>query len=489
MTRARSVPTILAAAAGTLAAVAFAAGLPGDADPRLRRQDFTSDPNWDCFRNRLLPAAPRMTRQDFGHRSSNHARGKEAGEIGGRVQRSLTPAYYAKAIPEKTLNEKLSMSGRVSVREDESNTGTLFGWFNADSRGWRTPNSLAIRLDGNGGKYWVFFEYGTRGWLTGGMGCFEGERYQETKTKPFRADGTPHTFTLTYDPDANDRNGVITFVLDDKTYALPLAPGHKLDGAMFNRFGVFNQQTSGGGMECYFDDVVLNGEPQDFSRDPKWEAKGNKAEFPERGIRPLHDFAFALTNIAAGKGKGELGGILWRDEDPAYYADRVGPLTLNDELFAGGRIAFTAAGSDSGVHIGWFDSASKKTEDGRKDRKPPRNMLSAFLEGPSRIGHYFRPAYSTSTGQLHLANEGPIVRPDGKPHGWSLRYAPKANNGNGRITVMLDGKAQSLDLGPGDKKAGATFDRFGLFNHPAGGNHVYVYFDDLTYTAKAGAER
>jgi hypothetical protein len=483
--------TMIIAAAGSVFAVAPGADAPREAgaDPSLRRQDFTSDPNWDGYRNRLLPAEPRVTRQDFGHRNSNRARGKAAGEIGGRVQRSLTPAYYARVIPEKTLNDKLTMSGRFCVTDDESNTGTLLGWFNTDSRGWRTNNSLAIRLDGNGGKYWVFFEYGTRGWLTGGMGCFEGEQYQKTKTKPFRADGTPHTFALTYDPDGNDKLGLITLVLDDATYALKLSPGHKLDGATFNRFGVFNQQTSGGGMECYFDDLVFNGEPQDLSRDPKWEAKGNQAQFAERAIRPLHDFGYALTNVAAGRSKGELAGILWRDEDPAYYADRVGPLTLDDELFVSGKIAFSAAGSDSGVHVGWFDSASKKSEDGRKNKRPPRNMLSAFLEGPSRIGHYFRPAFSANEGPLKLADEGPILRPDGRPHEWTLRYSPKANNGVGRITVTLDDKQQSLDLTPADRKARSTFDRFGLFTHSAGGNHVYLSLDDLAYTAAHAAEK
>src|SRR5215213_5599585 len=212
MTRVALLPTILVTAAAALVAVTFAADAGPEAQQGLRRQDFTSDAKWEGFRNRLLPAKPHMTRQDFGYRTSRHAGGKAAGEIGGRVQRSLGPAYYARRIREKTLNDRLSVSGRFCVREDEGNTGTLLGWFNTDSRGWRTNNSLAVRLDGNGGKYWVFFEYGTRGWLTGGMGCFEGERYQETPSKPFRADGTPHTFSLTYDPDGNEKLGLITLV-------------------------------------------------------------------------------------------------------------------------------------------------------------------------------------------------------------------------------------------------------------------------------------
>ncbi len=68
----------------------------------------------------------------------------------------------------------------------------MIGWFNENRRGWRTPNSLAFRIDGNGGKFWMFYEYGTRNWRTGGGGAFEGEQYQTTPTPPFPADGKPH---------------------------------------------------------------------------------------------------------------------------------------------------------------------------------------------------------------------------------------------------------------------------------------------------------
>jgi len=52
------------------------------------------------------------------------------------------------------------------------------------------------------------------------------------------------------------------------------------------------------------------------------------------------------------------------------------------------------------------------------------------------------------------------------------------------ITVTFDGKDQSLPLRPGDKARAATFDRFGLFNLQTGGNYVFVYVDDLTYTSR-----
>jgi hypothetical protein len=197
-------------------------------DSSRRFEDFTTDPQMGelsavvcCLirfrsRGRTLAGAIRCSLM------------AQRGEIGGWIQRSLTPASFAKVIPTRTLNDRLSASGKFAVTRDDSTSGTLFGWFHETSRGWRTPNLVVFRLDGNGGKYWVFYEYGTRHWLTGGGGCFEGDRYQTTPTKPFKADGTTHTWSLDYDPAAADGNGLMTFVLDGKVYPQPLARGTRL---------------------------------------------------------------------------------------------------------------------------------------------------------------------------------------------------------------------------------------------------------------------
>jgi hypothetical protein len=447
----------------------------GAEDPTRRFQDFTADPHWESYRSRLLPKPIPITRQDFGWCDQRAGRS----EICGRVQRSLTPAWFAKVIPARTLNDRLSASGKFAVSRDEGNSGTLFGWFNETSRGWRTPNSLAFRIDGNGGKYWIFFEYGTRHWLTGGGGCFEGERYQTTKTKPFRADGTEHTWSLDYDPNGANGNGLIAFVLDGTTYTRALSPGHKADGAEFNRFGVFNQQNSGGGMEVSFRNLKKD-EQVIGSSDGEWEGHGNRVQFADRQMRPFHDFGWSPAAKAGGK-LGELGGIIWRDEKPAYYADTVEVLTLEDELFASGKMAFNGAGSDSGVYLGWFNSNSKTNKTTADHEKPPANMMAILIEGPSRIGHYFRAEYRTARGSGTSDQSGPIIRPDGSTHQWSIRYSP----GSRKIVVQFDDRVQTLLMDPNHRKEGAMFDRFGLFNIQSGGHFVDVAFDDVTYTAKS----
>ena len=268
---------------------------------------------------------------------------------------------------------------------------------------------------------------------------------------------------------------------------LALAQGHKADGAEFNRFGLFNQQSTGSGMEVSFRDLALEGQPIDLSRAAGWEARGNRVEFEDRRMRPFHDFGWMPAGKAGesfGTGsKGGIGGIIWRDEKPAYYASKVGPLSLDDELFASGRIVFNGAGSDSGVYLGWFNSHWKTNKVSSDHDEGQRNHLAVLIEGPSQIGHYFRAAYATTKGEGVIEPSGPIIRPDGRIHRWSIRYSPQPQ-GHGQLTVRLDDDVQTLIVSEEHRKQRAAFDRFGLFNMQIGGHFVDIALDDLSYTAK-----
>jgi hypothetical protein len=114
----------------------------GDDAPRIVKQLFADDPAWEGFRNRLLPARRHTVRQDFGYRTTNHAGGKRAGEIGGFAQRSPTAATYARKIDRKTLDDRLTASGHLAVRGAEGASGVMIGWFRDVPSGWRTPDSL-----------------------------------------------------------------------------------------------------------------------------------------------------------------------------------------------------------------------------------------------------------------------------------------------------------------------------------------------------------
>jgi hypothetical protein len=449
------------------------------ADDGLVHEAFSKDPGWEGKTNIPDSSVCVSKTQDFGYSRTRHA-GGAIGEIGGNVFRSLTPATYAKWIRPRTLNDSLHASGKFTVTHSEGGSSAIFGWFNHESRGWRTPNSLVFRIDGEAGKFRVFFEYGTQTLKTGGGTTFEG-RYQTTKTPMHLADGTSHAWSLDYDPNADEGHGEITFSLDDKIYKAPLAAGHKGEGATFDRFGIMNMQTSGDTMTLWLDDLVIDGQREDFALDPGWEGRGNQATFTDCGIRPHHDFGYRRSNHAGGE-PGEVGGLMWRiesfhPENAGYYADPIGLLSLDDELTASGRVAFRGAASDSGILFGWFNS---RTAIGA----PPANFLGLFIEGLSRVGHYVRPAFGTSDDIKDVLTAGPVIRPDRTTHRWSLKYSPSANQGRGQITMTFDEQSVSMDLTAAARKGNAIFDRFGFLSWHRGGNYVDIYFDDITYTAR-----
>jgi hypothetical protein len=233
-------------------------------------------------------------------------------------------------------------------------------------------------------------------------------------------------------------------------------------------------------MRAYFRELVLDGASIDLSRDPGWVGEGNHVAYANPVLRPFHDFGWMPTGRAGGK-PGEIGGMIWRDAKPAYYGAKIETLTLEDELRASGTIAFHGAGSDSGAYLGWFNGESKQDPNVR-EQESPKNILAILIEGPSRVGHYFRPEVRTATGAGLAAQSGPIIRPDGKAHRWELRYAPVPADGSGRITVTFDGAEQTIILKPEQRRAGAKFDRFGLFNCQTGGHFVDVAVDDIAFT-------
>ena len=68
-----------------------------------------------------------------------------------------------------------------------------------------------------------------------------------------------------------------------------------------------------------------------------------------------------------------------------------------------GKLAFMRASPDSGCYLGWFNARSKQAHNGLRN-VGQRDYLGVLLEGPSRIGHYFRPRSAThdATGRNRL---------------------------------------------------------------------------------------
>src|SRR5947207_15753434 len=90
-------------------------------------------------------------------------------------------------------------------------------------------------------------------------------------------------------------------------------------------------RSPGGQVTIYFADLHCDGRSHDFAQDPGWDSSANRLTYQSKDASGAHDFGFNATNYAGGK-TGELGGTFWRGSKYGYYADRVGPLTLNDRL-------------------------------------------------------------------------------------------------------------------------------------------------------------
>src|SRR5207248_3077016 len=151
----------------------------------------------------------------------------------------------------------------------------------------------------------------------------------------------------------------------------------------------------------------------------------NKVTFTKLEEFPYHDLRWSKTNFAGGD-TGELLVTMWRDNHPAYYADKVGPLTLDDELYAEGRLALADEAGFGGLYLGWFNSEAKRNKPGpdtneahpnhplepdaqKKEIARPRggktnappaipqtSLLRIAIEDPAYNGHRFRPVYAAS---------------------------------------------------------------------------------------------
>jgi hypothetical protein len=451
----------------------------------LKSVNFNSDPNWEGLNNRA--AMPKGVQQDFGYSSDRR--------IGGAITIAAEPAYYAKKIQPKTLDDTLSASGTLV---SDGRGWPLFGFFNADTlKEWRTPNSLAIRLNGRGETFFVHVEYATKRWRINGTGfTVENNSNERIEFKK----GSVHRWSLKYDPAGNNGSGAITVTIDDKTSVCPLLEGHKLEGATFNRFGILNavKHASDKG-EMWLGDLTLNGEKQDFGKDPQWEGFQNRHEYETRDMRPNSDYGYSQTHHAGGKAAGEMGGLTFRGNirlpnNMNYYADRTGLLSLDKSLKASGKICYRRGVTDSATLIGFFHVPVSVTMDPNAPRAPknwfgylPKNFFGVAIKGPAREGFYLHPTYRLNDDRGGGNPGGPIpncprLNPDDLAHDWSFEYSPSGAGGKGQITVSVDQQSVTMDLAEGHKSAGAQFNRFGIVSNWVDGNGQVVYLDDLIYT-------
>ena len=489
---------LVVSSAVVVVSVAAKAGAdPPGAD--LRTSSFDSDPGWDGHNNRIgATRDPVKVRQAFGYSATNRAGGAAAGEVGGFVTPAAEPALYAKPLDGAlSFETPLKCSGRLAIPKGGGNV--LVGFFKRDSiNEWRTPNTIVMRLNARGDEgFHVHVEYCTQRWRAGADVFGAVDAASGKKVATLYAPDASHAWSMRYDPPANNGGGAIVATFDGDELVVNLDPGHKADGAAFDRFGILNViKSADGGGEIWLDDVDVNGTPHPFDADPQWDALDNRREYETRNVRPWFDFGFSPgTQHAGGAAAGEIGGLLFRGDQRyperiAYYGDKLdGELTMDDPLQAGGRVALRRGVTDSTVLFGFFHAEGSTRVGPSQQSGFPENFLGVAIEGPSRDGFFFYPVYSTdaeaTAGYAPASASPPQILPDSASHGWTLRYDPAAGaGGHGRVTVTLDGRAVTLEVTDEHRKVGARFNRFGFVTTHIDGNGQEVFLDDLTYTVR-----
>lgn len=464
------------------------------AQGQLRTENFDQEPlRWEGVNNRGQFFPPRSVMQDFGYSPDTNFAGGEKGEVGGTIHPAGEPAFYGYRLPKPlTLNDPCTAAGKLFVPAGAGHF--LLGFFNPQSLNeWRTPNTLVARINARGDSFHLHLEYCTSRWRCEAGVIGNIVRGQRIEAKDLPA-GRVYSWELTYDPQGAEGNGLLTWALDGQTATCSVLKEHRADGATFTHFGLMPVLKSWDGPgQVWIDDVTVQGEQFDFSREGPWKGFQNRRKYETKHIRPRFDFGWSGTHFAGGKKAGELGGLIFRGDcrEPqrmAAYGDRLPSLTLDVPLEAHGKVAMVRGVSDSSASIGFYHSKWSMQSNPAQDLGTPRDFLGINIEGPSSEGFFFYPVYrnhgSVSQALGSDSNRSPRILPDSQTHDWSLKYDPAGASGRGRISVTLDKQTCVLDLEPEAKKLGASFDRFGICTAWIDGNAVTAYFDDLQYTAK-----
>jgi hypothetical protein len=464
-----------------------------------KTENFTVNPNWDGHNNRSATPPARSVTQNFGFKTTNHFGQPSGGEVGGVVNPTGEPAYYAQTIATQTFNDGFMASGKVML---DGGGNTLLGFFNSNTvNEWRNPNAVMFRLYGRGSYFLAYTEYGTAKWRVGADAFVSGGTEVQFPVN------TALDWTLKYSPTANGGNGQVTATLGNaafgvKTSTTNLAPGHKLDTASLNRFGILDVNKSWDSPgSLWIDNVSINGATaQEFTGTTPpadWAGLNNNTTYNTNNVRFRFDFGYSNTNNAGGAGAGEMGGNFFRGDSRqastmAYYGD-VLPQTLsfNTPLYASGKLTFKRGVTDSTVHLGFFHNTDSVRVSTAQSSAVPENFLGATIEGPSAEGFFFYPTYNSDVeAQGSGGNRGngtpPYIYPDSTTHNWTLSYNPSANGGSGQIVVTLDGKSITMNLTASDRNLGAHFNRFGFVTTHIDGNGQTVFVDDVTYTVGFG---
>ena len=177
-----------------------------------------------------------------------------------------------------------------------------------------------------------------------------------------------------------------------------------------------------------------------FDADPGWEGHNNRI-VPQRRPTVTQDFGYSPTSIA-GRAAGELGGIVTRAAEPAFYGDNLGPVTLDDKLSASGSFAITKTTPGGGVFFGFF----RAKQPGAAGRPIASLGLDIDCEASgARLAVRLITARNQSCGTFITPFipgkfRPTLIRNDGTRYTWKLDYDPDGADGPWPVYVHASGR-------------------------------------------------
>ncbi len=155
-------------------------------------ENFSRDPGWDHYQNRVVGTdMPRIV-QDFGWRPTNFT-GTGPGEIGGRVENSRRQAYYALPLGRPlSFDDAISASGKLAIHHIGLRGVAYIGFFNSRRHTWRVWSSMAFRVWEEDNLGQVMFDWMSSDWQARGA---------ETAIL-LQPDGQVQDWSFHYEPDA-----------------------------------------------------------------------------------------------------------------------------------------------------------------------------------------------------------------------------------------------------------------------------------------------
>jgi hypothetical protein len=226
-------------------------------------EHFDTDPKWEAVGTRrtykTFSVRPRF---DFGFSDTNFAGGHSVGELGGEVFRGDRRhperlAYYGDRLNTLSLDKPLRASGKVSLRRGVSDSTTLLGFFNSKASmavsdtqpvtGF-PANFLGVAVEGPSREGFLFYPV-----------CHNSDgnaRYASGADVPhILPDGTPHNWSLNYDPPQAGRPGRLSAMLGEEGSFIEIAEIAQ-PPVEFDRFGIVTTWIDGNAQRMYFDDLT-----------------------------------------------------------------------------------------------------------------------------------------------------------------------------------------------------------------------------------------